>query len=817
MPASWYGGVRGGGSTAVAAARRRNVVAAGLAGGEGGKEKEDGKAKKEEDKDATSGGGYWDQFFSSGSNGKGGNEGSSSPAAPGGAPQEDDFFEDMREYFRSLTPSPPAKDDEGSNSKDSNASSRPLSATPLTPPGNSSSNVPATKGDEVVVLDRVLTGVTATALAIPGLLTVKAALFAKVLWKVASYRFPVALGAYVCAAVVAKFVVGRIQALWTKRPVRDMYLDTADRDYQRYGVILQREAHEYFKFLPAASSNEDGKGPSSPPAAPTTPEVKLLTAALELPCLLTRRDEYVDQLAKALTELVNAQPGSLLALAEGKDSPRTLQSLAVVDQGRAILCMRLGDATARLARDALLGSARRVQAAHRYWDARYKPRRGWKRRQKAAKRAAAYAAYSGLGGGWFGAKKEVDDAVDGEAEKEEEEEAVVDLEGTVPPRRLTEDEDEDALNEAAEGVGGSEGISDPNTRREAHRVAELDARLKDHQDRIGALEAHLLARPENVRMRPVGESLRWAFTAVALAEEAVEEVGRPLLRTEALLLDAEPSRENVLQVTGSMVKKGVGGAWKEARRRLTRHGRDEGGDDEEGNKEKEEKEIRTDAAANAEPALRGNVTWRDLGPRANNTLVHALGLRARVAKHLDEHDLGRPKMSEWLALSLRGGAYVLFFRSMAELWSHREAINNYAALTKKNTEEFLVYRFLDPGRAILEDLILNKRQRLTDMGAITDAQASLRRMLSDFIDDTYPQMSKADRAKALEAMDISLVSEQYDKEIRNAVRNVFSGKIVRMLLIQMQYVKKEVGLFVLWLSRCLFIHSPVHSPFTRRR
>jgi hypothetical protein len=50
-----------------------------------------------------------------------------------------------------------------------------------------------------------------------------------------------------------------------------------------------------------------------------------------------------------------------------------------------------------------------------------------------------------------------------------------------------------------------------------------------------------------------------------------------------------------------------------------------------------------------------------------------------------------------------------------------------------------------------------------------------KQMLADFIDDTSPGMPKPDKAKAVANMDISVVSEQYDKEIRNAVRNVFSG------------------------------------------
>lgn len=54
----------------------------------------------------------------------------------------------------------------------------------------------------------------ASALALPGLLKVKAALVGKVLWRAASYRFPVAMGAYVAAALAARFIVGRVQVWW---------------------------------------------------------------------------------------------------------------------------------------------------------------------------------------------------------------------------------------------------------------------------------------------------------------------------------------------------------------------------------------------------------------------------------------------------------------------------------------------------------------------------------------------------------------------------------------------------------------------------
>lgn len=396
----------------------------------------------------------------------------------------------------------------------------------------------------------------------------------------------------------------------------------------------------------------------------------------------------------------------------------------------------------------------------------------------------------GGGGGWFSFPRQ--------AEKEE---------GKEDGGEEGEEETTEALTVAAEEVGGQEGVSDPGSRREAHRVAELDARLKEHMERIGSLEAHLLSRPEQAGGWSVGDAVRWSCVAVALAEAAMEEVGRPVRRAEERWWRGEREGGGEGGVEGGggekvwrAVKQGVGDAVHEMGRRLREGGRsrdkeavEEGKAGEEGSTPAMAPEDSPSVPSDAAPAPPSPVNWANLGARASLTIGHALTLRNRVASHLETHDLDRPKMNEWLAWTLRGAAYVFFLRTTAELWSRRESIQATAALTKKNTEEFLAYRFLEPGKAILEDLILNKRQRLTDEGAITDAQASLRRMLSDFIDDTYPHIDPATKKAALEAMDISLVSAQYDKEIRHAVRNVFSGKIVRMLLIQMQYVKKEVS------------------------
>lgn len=76
----------------------------------------------------------------------------------------------------------------------------------------------------------------------------------------------------------------------------------------------------------------------------------------------TKSIHYVVHASTMPCTLRQARPEALRALAEGGEmGGRPLQALAAIDQGRVILCVRLGDAAARVARDAVLGSARKVE------------------------------------------------------------------------------------------------------------------------------------------------------------------------------------------------------------------------------------------------------------------------------------------------------------------------------------------------------------------------------------------------------------------------------------------------------------------------
>lgn len=100
---------------------------------------------------------------------------------------------------------------------------------------------------------------------------------------------------------------------------------------------------------------------------------------------------------------------------------------------------------------------------------------------------------------------------------------------------------------------------------------------------------------------------------------------------------------------------------------------------------------------------------------------------------------------------------------------------------------------LDPiARAIVGEVILNQKPEIQDPGALLDAKLSLQRMLSDFVRDTNPSATPQELQRVMTDMDMSVVSLQYEKQISSALRNLMSGDIVRMLLIQVQFIKKEL-------------------------
>jgi hypothetical protein len=77
-----------------------------------------------------------------------------------------------------------------------------------------------------------------------------------------------------------------------------------------------------------------------------------------------------------------------------------------------------------------------------------------------------------------------------------------------------------------------------------------------------------------------------------------------------------------------------------------------------------------------------------------------------------------------------------------------------------------------------------------DQKARLQAIESLKKILQDWVDQTFPNMSSHERRQIDETMDMSLTKKKKEESVENALYEI--SDIVRMSLIEMQFVKKEL-------------------------
>jgi len=123
---------------------------------------------------------------------------------------------------------------------------------------------------------------------------------------------------------------------------------------------------------------------------------------------------------------------------------------------------------------------------------------------------------------------------------------------------------------------------------------------------------------------------------------------------------------------------------------------------------------------------------------------------------------------------------------------NREKLNQTADLMRDKVREFFRDHLQSPARAIYNELVSRRPEMLTDQKAIEDAKRTLERMLNDFLRDSQPNMPEAERLKRAKKLDMTVVSDEYARSVVHSVQNLITGDIVRMLLIQVQFIQKEL-------------------------
>lgn len=106
--------------------------------------------------------------------------------------------------------------------------------------------------------------------------------------------------------------------------------------------------------------------------------------------------------------------------------------------------------------------------------------------------------------------------------------------------------------------------------------------------------------------------------------------------------------------------------------------------------------------------------------------------------------------------------------------------------------EFFVEHVVKPTATLVDELLFDRMLQVADAEAMNDAKQSLGRMLEDYVRDTSPNLIEAERIRIIRDLDVSILSRRYETELKKPFASLVSGDLVRMLLIQMQHLKKEL-------------------------
>eukprot|EP00752_Nemacystus_decipiens_P015755 g14066.t1 len=143
----------------------------------------------------------------------------------------------------------------------------------------------------------------------------------------------------------------------------------------------------------------------------------------------------------------------------------------------------------------------------------------------------------------------------------------------------------------------------------------------------------------------------------------------------------------------------------------------------------------------------------------------------------------------WMFFAVATPAVVV---SIVYMYKNRNWMQRSMFRVRGSFWQFVREHISEPFWGIYNELVHNQPLTLTDANALADSSNSLERMLEAFIKDTKPNLSQEEVKKMAMTGDMSVVSREYERSIINAWKNFVAGDIVRMMLIQVQFIKREL-------------------------
>lgn len=124
---------------------------------------------------------------------------------------------------------------------------------------------------------------------------------------------------------------------------------------------------------------------------------------------------------------------------------------------------------------------------------------------------------------------------------------------------------------------------------------------------------------------------------------------------------------------------------------------------------------------------------------------------------------------------------------------NRARLGERAAEFRTSAGEFWYEHVIEPTRAIVQELSTGRHLRIQDEQELQDTLQSLENMLGGFMErhaaDQFDAEERAARAKAL---DMTTISQAFESSLPDAVKSILSGELVEIMLVQFQFLKKEL-------------------------
>ena len=87
------------------------------------------------------------------------------------------------------------------------------------------------------------------------------------------------------------------------------------------------------------------------------------------------------------------------------------------------------------------------------------------------------------------------------------------------------------------------------------------------------------------------------------------------------------------------------------------------------------------------------------------------------------------------------------------------------------------------------------RENFSNTKARMDAMESLKKMISSWLEDTFPEMSLEERSQLAETMDMALIEQKKEESLKAPFYEI--NNVIRMSFIEMQYMKKVMLVYLL--------------------